>query len=205
MVPNIGPIKASSNRVKLSYKSETSIGIAQEYKCEGCNQHFRWFVVTILIDNAPDFLTVMFSSSLISVIMMLILSTSVQSFTLRPFNGVSMVRSQLKTSLYSESPSFSENNMSVDELKSELEMRGVSHDDCISKSELVDRLIQSRVEGKASPDLLKQLNSLENEIISPELFDDAEIMGQATSRDGNLPGGAQFLLYLSKISPIHVA
>ena len=119
----------------------------------------------------------------------MLLLASVQSFSTKPFSRVSIVRKESRMRLCSESPSFSENNMSVDELKSELEMRGVVHDDCISKSELVDRLIQSRVDGKASPDLLKQLNSLDGDEVSAEMFDDAEIMSQATSRDGNLPGG----------------
>ena len=131
----------------------------------------------------------MFYTIWVSSTIVMLLLASVQSFTSRPFGKVSILRNQHGIRLYSESPTFSENNMSVDELKSELEMRGVEHDDCISKSELVDRLIQSRVDGKASPDLLKQLNSLDAEEVSTEVFDDAEIMSQATSRDGNLPGG----------------
>ena len=131
----------------------------------------------------------MFYTILLSSTILMLLLASVQSFSTKPFSRVSIVRKESCMRLYSESPSFSENNMSVDELKSELEMRGVEHDDCISKSELVDRLIQSRVDGKASPDLLKQLNSLDADEVSTEVFDDAEIMSQATSRDGNLPGG----------------
>ena len=131
----------------------------------------------------------MFYTIWVSSTIVMLLLASVQSFTSRPFGKVSILRNQHGIRLYSESPTFSENNMSVDELKSELEMRGVVHDDCISKSELVDRLIQSRVDGKASPDLLKQLNSLDADEVSTEVFDDAEIMSQATSRDGNLPGG----------------
>ena len=131
----------------------------------------------------------MFYTIWVSSTIVMLLLASVQSFTSRPFSKVSILRNQHGIRLYSESPTFSENNMSVDELKSELEMRGVEHDDCISKSELVDRLIQSRVDGKASPDLLKQLNSLDADEVSTEVFDDAEIMSQATSRDGNLPGG----------------
>lgn len=79
--------------------------------------------------------------------------------------------------------------MSVDELKSELELRGVDYDDCISKNELVDRLIQSRADGRASKDILQQFNSLENDATSSASFDNDEIMSQVTSRDGSLPGG----------------
>jgi hypothetical protein len=89
--------------------------------------------------------------------------------------------------------------MSVDELKSELEMRGVSYDDCISKNELLDRLIQSRADGKASPDILKQFNSLDENSVPPEAFDDEEIMSQAVAKDGSLPGGMKsenFFYYL---------
>jgi hypothetical protein len=48
--------------------------------------------------------------------------------------------------------------MSVDELKSELDMRGVKYDDCISKNELVDRLISTRLVGTANVDILEQFN-----------------------------------------------
>ena len=49
--------------------------------------------------------------------------------------------------------------MSIDELKAELDLREVDYKDCFSKSELVNRLIESRVSGKANPDILKQFNS----------------------------------------------
>lgn len=50
--------------------------------------------------------------------------------------------------------------MSIDELKAELELRGVDFKDCFSKSELVNRLIESRVAGKAIPDILDKFNSV---------------------------------------------
>jgi hypothetical protein len=88
------------------------------------------------------------------------------------------------------SPSeLSEHNMSVDELKSELELRGVDYEDCISKNELAVRLIQSRVDGKASPDIVRQFNDLDQDIVSQDAFDDEDIMSRATSKDGSLPGG----------------
>jgi hypothetical protein len=91
------------------------------------------------------------------------------------------------------SPSeLSEHNMSVDELKSELELRGVDYEDCISKNELAVRLIQSRVDGKASPDIVRQFNDLDQDIVSQDAFDDEDIMSRATSKDGSLPGGTLF-------------
>lgn len=50
--------------------------------------------------------------------------------------------------------------MSIDELKAELELRGVDFKDCFSKSELVNRLIESRVAGRANPDILDKFNSV---------------------------------------------
>ena len=48
----------------------------------------------------------------------------------------------------------SENQMSVDELKAELELRSVDFSDCMSKQDLAERLIQSRTFGKADPGIL---------------------------------------------------
>lgn len=59
----------------------------------------------------------------------------------------------------SDDSRISENLMSIDELKAELDLREVDYKDCFSKSELVNRLIESRVSGKANPDILKQFNS----------------------------------------------
>ena len=88
-----------------------------------------------------------------------------------------------------EANNFSENSMTVDELKAELELRGINYEDCISKNELVNRLITGRVSGKASKEILDKFNQLGDEsddtILSPEIFDDPEIQ----AKDGNLPGG----------------
>ena len=56
--------------------------------------------------------------------------------------------------------------MSIDELKAELELRGVDFKDCFSKSELVNRLIESRVAGKAIPDILDKFNSVKVLVIT---------------------------------------
>ena len=59
-----------------------------------------------------------------------------------------------------ENDKMREKLMSIDELKAELELRGVDFKDCFSKSELVNRLIESRVVGKANPDILDKFNSV---------------------------------------------
>lgn len=48
--------------------------------------------------------------------------------------------------------------MSIDELKAELDLRGVDYKDCFSKSELVARLIETRASGKADPSILENFN-----------------------------------------------
>jgi len=83
---------------------------------------------------------------------------------------------------------FSENSMSIDEIKAELELRGVDYQDCISKNELVQRLIETRVTGKANPDILKSIQAQSgDDILISELDDD--VLDQATAKDGSLPGG----------------
>ena len=78
--------------------------------------------------------------------------------------------------------------MSIDEIKAELELRGVDYQDCISKNELVQRLVETRVSGKANPDILKSMQTQSSDdILISELDDD--VLDQATAKDGNLPGG----------------
>lgn len=82
-----------------------------------------------------------------------------------------------------------ESLMSIDELKSELEMRGVDYSDCISKNELVDRLIECRTMGKANPELLNQFkDNLERGDYEMNEIDD-DVLDQAVAKDGSLPGG----------------
>lgn len=83
---------------------------------------------------------------------------------------------------------FSENSMSIDEIKAELELRGVEYQDCISKNELVQRLIETRVSGKANPDILKSMQKQSSDDILISEIDD-DVLDQATAKDGNLPGG----------------
>ena len=114
-----------------------------------------------------------------------------QSFVSSYLNPSRFNNAAIRQNMYlRSSPSeLSEHNMSVDELKSELELRGVDYEDCISKSELAVRLIQSRVDGKASPDIVRQFNDLDQDVVSQDAFDDEDIMSRATSKEGSLPGG----------------
>ena len=70
-------------------------------------------------------------------------------------------------------------------------MRGINFDDCISKNELVDRLVATRASGKANPDILKQFNNMQDDpdAMSSSVFDDQDIVGKVQSADGALPGG----------------
>lgn len=90
-------------------------------------------------------------------------------------------------------PEMREADMTLDELKAELDMRGVNYDDCFSKGELVSRLVESRTLGRANPEILERFNQDIEElgsnspVGSREL--DAEIVEKAVAKDGGLPGG----------------
>jgi len=75
--------------------------------------------------------------------------------------------------------------MSIDEIKAELDMRKVNYEDCLSKNELVTRLMESRVTGKADPEILK---NLQDDPIDLDEVDDA-VFDDVTAKDGSLPGG----------------
>lgn len=81
----------------------------------------------------------MYNSKVIAVLVIFGL-TFVSSFYLKP---TSPLQFRLKGEV--------EESMSVDELKAELDLRGVDFTECISKQNLVDLLVQSRVVGKANP------------------------------------------------------
>ena len=76
--------------------------------------------------------------------------------------------------------------MTLDELKSELDVRSVNYDDCFSKNELVQRLKESRLTGKADPSIIDKFNNLE---IDNEILNDDEVMNQVKAQDGSLVGG----------------
>ena len=129
-----------------------------------------------------------FISLLLAVVM-----ASVTSFRSRPSTRPSLAysRSNSMTLFSTEQP---ESAMSVDELKAELEMRGVNYDDCISKTELVSRLIESRATGKADTEILDDfatklgtdewvdLSGVEDEAMDA-------MMDDASAGDATLPGG----------------
>ena len=102
-----------------------------------------------------------------------------------------LLRSRLSTQLFSEpKPTFPEQQMTVDELKSELELRSVDYDDCISKNELVERLVTSRTTGKADKEILSKFNefSTTEGDMPPGALDD-DMINQVKAKDGTLPGG----------------
>jgi hypothetical protein len=84
-----------------------------------------------------------------------------------------------------------ENEMSVDDLKSELETRGVDFEDCLTRAELADRLTIARASGKADEALLddfKRVTSDGTDTIDFDSIDDLA-MEDLTAGDGTLPGG----------------
>lgn len=87
---------------------------------------------------------------------------------------------------------FTEENMSVDEIISELDLRGVTYDDCTNKSSLARRLMESRTKGRADPSLIDKFIAADmEETFSKEKrdMDDTDLIGNITSTDGTLPGG----------------
>ena len=128
----------------------------------------------------------------ISLILAVVMA-SVTSFRPSPSTRPSLAysRSTSMTLFSTEQP---ESAMSVDELKAELEMRGVNYDDCISKTELVSRLIESRATGKANTEILDDfatklgtdewvdLSGVEDEAMDA-------MMDDASAGDATLPGG----------------
>jgi hypothetical protein len=49
--------------------------------------------------------------------------------------------------------------MSIDELKAELDLRGVDYQDCVSKTQLAQKLIETRALGKANPNIIDKFNN----------------------------------------------
>ncbi len=48
--------------------------------------------------------------------------------------------------------------MRVAEIKSELDLRGVSYSDCFDKESLAQRLVEARASGRADPAIIDQFN-----------------------------------------------
>lgn len=79
--------------------------------------------------------------------------------------------------------------MSIDDLKSELEMRGVDYSECTSKQELVNKLIASRATGVANADnVFEKFNEFKDIEVTEEMLD-SELVKDAVADDGTLPGG----------------
>lgn len=78
-------------------------------------------------------------------------------------------------------------DMTLDEIKAELEVRAVNYEDCFSKRELIQKLGKARREGKATPDIFNQFNELTNDDVIKSLESDK--VEEVLSKDGRLPGG----------------
>ena len=96
------------------------------------------------------------------------------------------------TSFTSLFDAMSERDMSVDEIKAELELRGADYTNCVSRGELVDLLIEIRMEGKADKEILDKFNEMDKDTSSN--FDNQQAFSnqnvdQVVGKDGNLPGG----------------
>jgi hypothetical protein len=82
-----------------------------------------------------------------------------------------------------------ENSMTIDEVKSELELRGIDYSDCISKSDLVKKLKEARSQGKADPSIIKKFNSITDDSIPVDTLMNSDVMDDVVAKDGTLPGG----------------
>jgi len=80
--------------------------------------------------------------------------------------------------------------MSLDELKSELEMRGVDYSECVTKSDLVKKLVESRTLGKANPEVVERFNQVSGAEFDASLLD-SDVVKDSVAADGSLPGGLQ--------------
>jgi len=67
------------------------------------------------------------------------------------------------------------NDMTLDEIKAELDLRSVNYEDCFSKKELVAKLGAARREGKAAPDIFNSFNEISNDEIIKNLDSDKGI------------------------------
>jgi hypothetical protein len=88
--------------------------------------------------------------------------------------------------------SIDDSKMTIDEMKAELDLRGVDYTDCVSKNELLERLRDTRTLGKADPSVISKFNELnKNELDSQSMGEllDSEIAEEIQAKDGSLPGG----------------
>jgi hypothetical protein len=82
-----------------------------------------------------------------------------------------------------------DSEMTVDEIKSELELRGVDYSECTSKTDLIMKLQKSRLEGKAdATKIFERFNEVKDVEVTPEMFE-SEFAQDVVAADGTLPGG----------------
>jgi hypothetical protein len=81
--------------------------------------------------------------------------------------------------------------MRVSEIKSELDMRGISYADCFDKDSLAERLREARATGRANPEIIDKFNKakLEQTFREEKLEIKEEDLQSMTANDGTLPGG----------------
>jgi len=85
---------------------------------------------------------------------------------------------------------YSIENMTVDEIVSELSLRGINYDDCTKKTSLINRLKESRATGRADPSILDKFNASDmEEALTGTATTDSSWVDSITSSDGTLPGG----------------
>lgn len=86
-----------------------------------------------------------------------------------------------------------ESKMTIDEMKSELDLRGVDYEDCVSKQDLLERLRDTRTLGKADPNIFNKFNEMED-LDSQQMNEllDSDEVEEIKSKDGSLPGGMKF-------------
>ena len=87
--------------------------------------------------------------------------------------------------------SLDENKMTLDEIKAELDMRSVNYEDCISRSEIVQRLLTVRAMGRADPTIIDNFNDekFQKDLQADLNMLDTDIVDEVVARDGTLPGG----------------
>lgn len=127
-------------------------------------------------------------------LLLIIFITSTLAFRSALFNSRSKCVQARGSRMMLFSTSQPESAMSVDELKAGLDMRGVEYDDCISKTELVSRLIESRATGKANTEILDDFASkmgtddwIDLSGVEDKTMDG--MMDDASAGDQTLPGG----------------
>ncbi|KAG7353834.1 hypothetical protein IV203_003189 [Nitzschia inconspicua] len=81
--------------------------------------------------------------------------------------------------------------MRISEIKSELDMRGISYADCFDKESLAGRLVEARATGRANPEIIDKFNKakLEQTFREEKLEIKDEDLQRMTANDGTLPGG----------------